>query len=161
MAENGLALTAHLLRRAGFGAGRDELEAYAARGYEVAVEDLLHPERYPDVDDDVVHRYHLELNNSDTVITWPAVWVYRMINTRRPLQEKLALFWHHIFATSVGKSEHGPFVREADQHGRRGPGGLQLERRRDPDRGHLERQRDVYMAGVDGDGRERGPVGLG
>ena len=31
-----------------------------------------------------------------------------MINTRRPLQEKLALFWHHIFATSVGKSEHGP-----------------------------------------------------
>ncbi len=108
MAENGLALIAHLLRRAGFGAARDELEDYAARGYEVAVEDLLHPERYPDVDDDVVHRYHLELNNPDTVITWTAVWVYRMINTRRPLQEKLALFWHQIFATSVGKSEHGP-----------------------------------------------------
>ena len=31
-----------------------------------------------------------------------------MVNTERPLEEKMALFWHHVFATSVGKSEHGP-----------------------------------------------------
>ena len=107
MEKNGLPLIAHLLRRAGFGAGRDELEQYAAMGYGAVVEDLLHPERYADVDEDVLHRYYLELNNRDTIIEWKAVWVYRMINTRRPLQEKLALFWHHIFATSTGKSEHG------------------------------------------------------
>ena len=34
MANDNIALTAHLLRRAGFGATRDELEAYAAKGYE-------------------------------------------------------------------------------------------------------------------------------
>ena len=62
-----LALIAHLMRRAGFGAPRDELEAYAAQSYEAIVEDLLHPERFPEVADDVVIRYWLELNNPDSV----------------------------------------------------------------------------------------------
>ena len=69
---------------------------------------MLHPEKFPEVDDYVIRRYFLELNNADTVNTWRSHWLYRMINTRRPLQEKMALFWHHVFATSVGKSEHGP-----------------------------------------------------
>ena len=36
-----IALMAHLMRRAGFGASRDELEARVARGYEATVEELL------------------------------------------------------------------------------------------------------------------------
>ena len=44
MPDNNLALTAHLMRRAGFGATRGELEELAARGFEAVVEDLLHPE---------------------------------------------------------------------------------------------------------------------
>ena len=58
MAETDLALLAHLMRRAGFGATRDELEAYAAKGYAAVVEDLLHPERFPEVEEDVVCRYY-------------------------------------------------------------------------------------------------------
>ncbi len=96
------------MRRAGFGATRDELEAYATRPYEETVEELLHPERQPEIDDHLLRRYYLELNNADTVNAWRAHWIYRMVNTRRPLEEKMALFWHHVFATSVGKSEHGP-----------------------------------------------------
>ena len=103
-----LPLIAHLMRRAGFGATRDELEAYASEDYEVIVEDLLHPDRFPDVDDDVLLRYYPELNNPDSFEPWNARWMYRMVNSKRPLQEKMALFWHHVFATSVGKSEHGP-----------------------------------------------------
>ena len=38
------ALMAHLLRRAGFGATKDELEQYVAKGYEATVEELIHPE---------------------------------------------------------------------------------------------------------------------
>jgi hypothetical protein len=38
---------AHLLRRAGFGATRDELERYVDRGYEATVDELLHPEQAP------------------------------------------------------------------------------------------------------------------
>ena len=47
MSDNNLALMAHLLRRAGFGASRQEIEKYAAQGYEAAVEELLHPEDAP------------------------------------------------------------------------------------------------------------------
>ena len=57
---------AHLLRRAGFGAPRDELEAYAAKGYEATVEELLHPDSRPDLDLDLMERYrpeYLELSN--------------------------------------------------------------------------------------------------
>src|SRR5262249_25165322 len=42
--QDDIALMAHLMRRAGFGAGRDELEARVAKGYEATVEELLHPE---------------------------------------------------------------------------------------------------------------------
>ena len=41
MADQEIALIAHLMRRAGFGASRDELEIYAAKGYEATVEELL------------------------------------------------------------------------------------------------------------------------
>ena len=108
MPSTDLALTAHLMRRAGFGATRAELEEYAQQSYEDMVEDLVHPERFPEVADDVVTRYWLELNNPDSVEPWNTRWLYRMVNTERPLEEKMALFWHHVFATSVGKSEHGP-----------------------------------------------------
>jgi hypothetical protein len=50
MSDNDLALLAHLMRRAGFSATREELEAYAAKDYAAVVEDLLHPERFPEVE---------------------------------------------------------------------------------------------------------------
>ena len=104
MTDGNLALTAHLLRRAGFGAGREELEQYAAMGYEEVVEALVHPERQPEDDLDILDRYY----EGEGVPSAAAKWIYRMVNTRRPLQEKIALFWHHVFATGWAKSEHGP-----------------------------------------------------
>ena len=38
-----IALMAHLMRRAGFGATRDELEALVEQGYEETVERLISP----------------------------------------------------------------------------------------------------------------------
>ncbi|MGH7113509.1 MAG: hypothetical protein ACREE9_03340, partial [Stellaceae bacterium] len=55
--QDDIALMAHLMRRAGFGAGRDELEARAAKGYEATVEELLHPETQPPVDAYTLLRY--------------------------------------------------------------------------------------------------------
>ena len=43
MADHDIALMSHLMRRAGFGAPREELEARAAKGYEATVEELLNP----------------------------------------------------------------------------------------------------------------------
>ena len=41
MDQQDIELMAHLMRRAGFGATRDELGAYPAKGYEATVERLL------------------------------------------------------------------------------------------------------------------------
>ena len=105
MADNDLALMAHLLRRAGFGATRDELDGYVAKGYQATVEELLHPENAPEAleDEDIIKRYHTQASDYFQIGSCQAYWTYRMINTRRPLEEKLALFWHGIFATGNTK----------------------------------------------------------
>jgi uncharacterized protein (DUF1800 family) len=35
-----------------------------------------------------------------------AAWFHTMLNTQRPLEEKMVLFWHHIFATGQSKIDH-------------------------------------------------------
>ena len=107
MAENDIGLMAHLLRRAGFGAPRDELEACAAKGYGAMVEELVHPEDQPDVDLDMMERYLPEYGALENFETNQTGWVYRMINTKRPLQEKMALFWHGVLCTGYSKVDHG------------------------------------------------------
>jgi uncharacterized protein (DUF1800 family) len=102
----GVELMSHLFRRAGFGATRDELEASLARGYEASVEDLLHPESAPPLEEDLIFRYYPDMKEARQIDPAQSLWVYRMINTRRPLEEKLTLFWHHVFATGFGKLNH-------------------------------------------------------
>jgi hypothetical protein len=101
-------LMAHLFRRAGFGATQDELEAALARGYEATVELLLHPEDQPEVDEDLMFRYYVDFHESRKIDSAMSHWVYRMINTSRPLEEKMTLFWHCLFATGNSKVEAPP-----------------------------------------------------
>ena len=35
-----------------------------------------------------------------------ANWMYNMVTTQRPLEEKMALFWHHVFATGNSKVDN-------------------------------------------------------
>ena len=105
-----IALMAHLMRRAGFGARRDELENYVARGYQATVDWLLNPQEDDAIDEDIVDRYYIDIDdmrNSDPANAW---WLYRMINTAKPLEEKMALFWHGLFATAYEKVENGRAV---------------------------------------------------
>jgi len=91
---------AHLLRRTGFGASEAELDEYAALGFEASVERLLHPEQVQDDLDTKVAALDLDL---DLAASLPVYWLYRMINTKRPLQEKMSLIWHDHFATAISK----------------------------------------------------------
>ena len=110
MSNSDLALISHLMRRAGFGATRAELEELNTRAYEDVVEELIHPEQVEDLEEDALKRYNLELSYLDAVQLWAGRWVWRMINSSRPLEEKMALFWHHVFATAWYKSEHSPSI---------------------------------------------------
>ena len=103
-----LALMAHLMRRAGFGASRQELESMVATGYEAAVEDLVNPERHPPIDEDFMYRYLPGFEGALAPPLNQADWVYRLVNTQRPLEEKMALFWHQLFATGNSKIDNPP-----------------------------------------------------
>jgi uncharacterized protein DUF1800 len=102
-----IALMAHLMRRAGFGAGRDELEARVAKGYEATVEELLHPETQPAVDAYTLLRYQpAALLPGGQPPMGNINWMFYLVNTQRPLEEKMALFWHHVFATGNAKVDN-------------------------------------------------------
>ncbi len=136
MADDRIELMAHLMRRVGVGASRDELEELAERPYEEVVEDLLHPERHEDPDVDALDRYYPTSFSPDTPMTWASRWIYSLANTERPLREKMALFWHHVFATGWFKSEHGPsLVRQIDLFRENGLGNMRqilVDLSRDP-----------------------------
>ena len=95
-------LLGHLYRRAGFGATSEQLEHYAERSYEDTVEALLNPDLDADIQDDLLERY---IHGEGPPI-FIGSWLYRMINTECQLREKIALFWHHVFATGLVKNEH-------------------------------------------------------
>jgi len=107
-----IASIAHLMRRAGFGASRQELEERDAKGYEATVEDLLHPEEQPPIDDDILYRFMPGYEGALGPPINQAEWVYRMVNTQRPLEEKLALFWHQLFATGNSKVDNPPEITQ-------------------------------------------------
>jgi uncharacterized protein (DUF1800 family) len=107
-----LELMAHLFRRAGFGATREQLEAALAKGYEATVEELLHPEAQPDLDEDIIFRYYVDFKESRQIDPAQSYWVYRMINTQAPLEEKMALFWHGLFATGFAKLNHAKEMQD-------------------------------------------------
>ena len=107
MAKDDLALMAHLMRRAGFGAPNDELKRRLSVGYEETVEQLLQPESQAPVDEYELLRYQPWTWKPGTMSNpGPTSWLYHMITTQRPLQEKMTLFWHQVFATGVSKVDH-------------------------------------------------------
>ena len=55
--ERDIELLSHLMRRAGFGANRNELEGLVSLGYENVVESLVNPsEETPPADEHFLHR---------------------------------------------------------------------------------------------------------
>ena len=131
-----LRLMAHLLRRAGFGATRTELEEYMDKGYDATVEELLDPPTRSSMPDDVIFRYHVDIHESRLGPSAAANWVYRMISTNAPLEEKLALFWHGIFATGYTKTNQAPSIlNQIEMFRRHGSGKFEtllLELSKDP-----------------------------
>lgn len=100
--------TAHLLRRFGLGASVEELDFYSEGGYARAVDRLLgeSAEEAPLPDAARFVGANGRLNPPDAV----AWWVVRLLGTRRVLREKLTVFWHNHFATSVVKVGAAPLM---------------------------------------------------
>ena len=99
---------AHLMRRAGFGATKEELDRFESMGYEATVEELIDPpEEMPAGEMALLLRYMPGcLLPGGVPLPGQYNWMYNMITTQRPLEEKMALFWHHVFATGNSKVDN-------------------------------------------------------
>jgi hypothetical protein len=101
----------HLMRRIGFGPTAAELELIARIGnYRYLIQQLS-----PDNIDDSAMQVHLDALQPDRddpmgYIFFPQRWYLRMVYSRRQLQEKMTLFWHEHFATSVNKAGMLPIM---------------------------------------------------
>ena len=72
-----VALIAHLIRRAGFGATADQLDALTLKGYEAVVADLLHPARVEYMPEDILRRFHMDYADLRTTESSSSYWIYR------------------------------------------------------------------------------------
>ena len=106
MAAKDIALMAHLLRRAGFGASRDEIEARVAQGYDSVVEELVNPGDDPGLDEDLMYRAYPSYFDKAAIETGQTEIVYRMINNKYRLREKMALFWHTVLCAGDNKVDN-------------------------------------------------------
>src|SRR2546423_13495781 len=99
------ARAAHLLRRAGFGATGAELDRYAAMTSTMMTESLLNylqtsnaglEAQLPTLD--------LTSDKGPTAGAVQAWWLQRMVQTARPLEEKMTLFWHGLLTSGLDKA---------------------------------------------------------
>jgi uncharacterized protein (DUF1800 family) len=108
---------AHLLRRAGFAARPGEIEQGVVKGLPALVDDLVNFEKFADnlgplpnapaQNGIPPNTSYLDLNTQQYFSVYGSLlsdmerlWLNAMMTTTRPLQEKMVLFWHGLFATS-------------------------------------------------------------
>src|SRR5712692_3855534 len=96
---------AHLLRRAGFGATSAELDHYAAMTSTMMTQSVLN---YQQTSNAALEAQLPTLDltsdkgpNAGAVQAW---WLQRMVQTARPLEEKMTLFWHGLLTSGLDKA---------------------------------------------------------
>ena len=95
---------AHLYRRAGFGASLAELRQAEKDGLNVTLDRVVNINPEDKTWNEVIRKQGLSvLKSRDELFNLRAWWVYSMLRGPQPLREKLTLFWHNHFATSVNK----------------------------------------------------------
>jgi len=100
----------HLFRRAGFGASAADLQAVAGMSYASAVDYFVDFDKQPDdvdtkigLPESVSITTRGQFSPNTNIEDARQRWLFRMVHTRRPLQEKMALFWHNHFGVGYSK----------------------------------------------------------
>jgi len=121
---------AHLYRRAAFGTPPRDIEETTAsealklavdRGRDAAIEELLNGAKGQDEDKisesmDFLGRHiaasggRISSGDRAALGRLQGWWLYRMLYSPHPLRERLTLFWHNHFATSVAKVRSLPLM---------------------------------------------------
>jgi uncharacterized protein (DUF1800 family) len=102
----------HILRRMGFGASPADLAYWAGTPIDTVIEQLLaYENRSTDHDAKIGQAAYVGITTTSGTPFSPNTaindarqrWLFRMIHSERPLEEKMAMFWHNHFATAYSK----------------------------------------------------------
>jgi uncharacterized protein (DUF1800 family) len=106
----------HILRRMGFGASPADLAVWAGVPIDTVIDRLLNYENFStDHDAKIGQAAYVGITTASGQPFSPNTlindarqrWLFRMIHSERPLEEKMALFWHNHFATAYSKVNGG------------------------------------------------------
>ena len=131
---------AHLLNRAAFGGTPEEIQKTQAKGMTAAVRDLLrtdasvdvappewaHPQNIREIrmevralkdepEEFLKKKRALRKAENEKLLDLRHWWLERMMTTPAPLLEKMTLFWHGHFATSMQKVNDGYWMWRQNQ----------------------------------------------
>ena len=101
----------HILRRMGFGASQADLAFYAGSDPAQVIDRLLNYEPLTTDHDRLIGdpayvgitTQGRPFSPNTSINDARQRWLFRMIHSQRPLEEKMALFWHNHFATAYSK----------------------------------------------------------
>lgn len=96
----------HLLRRTGFGASAAEIAKAVKAGQAATLKSILKFDKKSD---------KLSKKDGDDIERLATWWLRRMMTTKTPLAEKLALFWHNHFATGNHKVDDVHLMHRQNQ----------------------------------------------
>jgi uncharacterized protein (DUF1800 family) len=105
----------HLYRRAAFGANLGELRQAVRQGLPATLDQLVqgHPEA--DARDSFLAVTGKQIAKKENVYELRGWWLYAMFHTLHPLREKMTLFWHDHFATSIAKVQRTDLMFKQNQ----------------------------------------------
>ncbi len=105
----------HLYRRAAFSGSWGELQRAVKEGPEATLDRIFKGnhgsaefslDEFNQIMDQAAPKSSNRFGDDGAASELQSVWLYRMIFTPHPLLERLTLFWHNHFATSIAKVRH-------------------------------------------------------
>jgi hypothetical protein len=109
----------HLYRRAAFGGTLDELRQAVKDGHEATVDRLLKGDAEAANYEPLIAASGASIAQSGDENNLRGWWLYAMLHSGHPLREKLTLFWHNHFATSIAKVRSAPAMFAQNQIARK------------------------------------------
>ncbi len=100
----------HLYRRAAFGASLTELRTAVRRGLPATLDLLFNGQPGAAAREQFLVDLGEKMIREDDGVTLRAWWVYVFLHTSHPLRERMTLFWHNHFATSIAKVQRADLM---------------------------------------------------
>jgi uncharacterized protein (DUF1800 family) len=105
----------HLYRRAAFGAPLAELRQAVARELPATLDHLLRGDSQAEARDRFLASAGAGIARQNDGSPLRAWWLYAIFHSPHPLREKLTLFWHNHFATSIAKVQRAVLMYNQNQ----------------------------------------------